>query len=78
MNAHLGDDEKDAGSFELFVAMARGAEQLDAAELEPGQIIRMVDATLTIGFLVADADFDFVVHENSFRFQVSNFKLIDI
>ena len=45
--------------------MSRGPQQLDAAQLEPGQVVRVMDEPLAVGFLIADAELDLVRGEHT-------------
>jgi hypothetical protein len=56
----LHDDDAAALPFELFVAEASGAEPLDAADLEVGEVGGVVDDALGVGLGVADAKFRLV------------------
>jgi hypothetical protein len=56
----LQDDDAVALPFELFVGEASGAEPLDAADLEVGEVAGVVDYPLSVGLGVADAEFRLV------------------
>ncbi len=54
----LGDDEEDAGAFELGVGDAAGAEELGAPHLEPRRERGVMDDAHGVAFAVADAELD--------------------
>ena len=53
---NLYDHEAIAPFFELLVGEAGGAEPLDAADLEIGEVVGVVDDALSVGLRVADAE----------------------
>ena len=56
----LDDDEAAAASLHLPVGLARGAQPLDATDLEVGEVGRVVDVALGVDLGVADPDFGLV------------------
>lgn len=56
--SQLGNNEEDAGLFEIAVGQAVGAEQFGAAHFEPDGIDGVVDDAGLIGFLIAGNDLD--------------------
>jgi hypothetical protein len=54
--ADFGNDEQDSGVFQVPVTMAGGPQELDTANLKEIDVIRVVDAPLSVGFLVTDAN----------------------
>src|SRR6266700_2260519 len=55
------DGEEDSGLFQVGVAVAEGAEQLDAAHFEILEIAAVMEITHGVHFGVADADGDSVL-----------------
>ncbi len=62
---HFRHDQHHSSRFQLAVAMPHCPQQLDTAELEPGEIVRVMHPPLAVRLLIADADFNFVGREHS-------------
>lgn len=60
----LVDDQDDTVSLQLRIVIAQREELLDAGQLEILKIVRVMDEALGVGFVVANADFNFVVGEH--------------
>lgn len=58
------DHQDDAVSLELRVIVSQGQKLLDARQLKILQVIGVMDVTLCVGFIVTDADFNFVFREH--------------
>ena len=65
LHIHLRHHQHHASRFQLAVAVPHRPQQLDAAELEPGEVVGVVYPSLAVGFLIADADFDLVGCEHA-------------
>jgi hypothetical protein len=61
----LHDDDAVALLFELFVGETSGAQPLDAADLEVGEVGGVVDDALSVGLGVANAEFRLVNYRPS-------------
>src|SRR5882724_8479473 len=59
------DDEGVVLSFHQFVIKAEGAHQLDAADLEPNQVVRVIHHAHLVGLSVAHTDGYIVIFEHS-------------
>jgi hypothetical protein len=60
----LADDEYDAVALKLRVVVAKRAKLLHPRQLEIDKVIRVMNEPLPVGFVVADADFNFVIREH--------------
>lgn len=58
---HLDDHHQQPRGFHFSITETAGAEELDAAHLEIGEIVGVMQHAHRVGFLVTDADLDFVL-----------------
>jgi len=61
----LGDNQDDAVPLQVGVMVTQCQELLNAGEFKVLEIVGVVDEALSVGFVIADADFDFVVGKHS-------------
>lgn len=64
MNVHFIHDEQKSIAFEVGVVAALGEQLLDPRQLEILQVVRVMDETLGIGFVVANANFNLVIGQH--------------
>ncbi len=56
LDLHLGHDQHESAVFEIAVTVAARAQQFHAATLKIVQVLRMMHATLAVGFVVANSN----------------------
>lgn len=57
LDFHLGDDQEEPTGLEFAIGVAGGPEHFDPPPLEEVKILRVVDAALSVGFVVTDSNF---------------------